>query len=135
MKRIAFLMMLTALSSPASARDSYSFVVGGHRIHIEASPHCRSLSCVSVSIPGVGHWRHGHRDSDEITTVDNRAPATAPAPAQQPPQPAQPPAQSVSAQPVAARPAPPLTRAQTIPPAAQTQPGAQPAARPAPAAP
>ena len=32
--------------------DSFSFVIGGHRVHIEASRHCFSPSCVSVSIPG-----------------------------------------------------------------------------------
>lgn len=132
MKAIAFLMMLTALSSPAYARDSYSFVVNGHRIHVEASLHCRSLSCVSVSIPGIGSWHRGHRDADDVATVNNPAPATAPAPvpAQQQPQRSQPQALPVYAPPVAqvtpAQPSPPLTRAQTIAPAAQAQPAAQP---------
>ena len=144
MKRIACLMMLTALSSPACARDSYSFVVGGHRIHVEASPHCRSLSCVSVSIPGVGSWHNGHRDADDVATVNNPGPAQAPA--QPPAQPAQPQDQPVYAPPVAqvtpAQPAAPLTRAQTLAPAVQAQPAsvqpvappvqAQPASVPAP---
>jgi uncharacterized protein (DUF2147 family) len=64
MKRFACLVVLMALSSPAVARDSYSFTVHGHRIHVEADRHCRSLSCVWISIPGVGS-RHNRRDRDE----------------------------------------------------------------------
>jgi uncharacterized protein (DUF2147 family) len=48
MKRFGFLAMLMVLSSSAHAGDSYSFVFGGHRIHVEAPRHCRSLSCVAV---------------------------------------------------------------------------------------
>src|SRR6202790_5647274 len=48
MKRFGFLAMLMVLSSSAYAGDSYSFVFGGHRIHVEAPRHCRSLSCVAV---------------------------------------------------------------------------------------
>jgi hypothetical protein len=121
MKRIACLMVLMALSSPASAR-SHSFVVHGHRVYIEAGRHCRSLSCISVSVPGVGTWRNGRRVTD-VATADNPAPAPAPATTQAAPIVAPPPAQPVYAPPVAqltpppAQPAPPVTRAQTIPPA------------------
>jgi uncharacterized protein (DUF2147 family) len=143
MKRIACLMVLTALSSPASARGSYSFVIHGHHVHIEASRHCRSLSCVSISVPGVGNWRNGRRDSDDVATVNDPAPAPAPAlqPAQPAPAIAPPPTQQpVYAPPVAqvtpapAPAAPPVTRAQTIPPAAQVRPApvAPAPARPAP---
>jgi uncharacterized protein (DUF2147 family) len=48
MKRFGFLAMLMVLSSSAYAGDSYSLVFGGHRIHVEAPRHCRSLSCVEV---------------------------------------------------------------------------------------
>lgn len=48
MKRFGFLAMLMLLSSSAHAGDSYSFVFGGHRIHVEAPRHCRSPSCVAV---------------------------------------------------------------------------------------
>jgi len=53
MKRIFLLAGLMALSAPAHAGSSISFTVGGHRIHIEASPHCRSTSCASVSVSGL----------------------------------------------------------------------------------
>jgi uncharacterized protein (DUF2147 family) len=48
MKRFGFLAMLMVLSSSAYAGDSYSLVFAGHRIHVEAPRHCRSLSCVAV---------------------------------------------------------------------------------------
>jgi uncharacterized protein (DUF2147 family) len=79
MKRFCFVLALMALSSSAHAGDSFSFVVAGHRIRIEASRHCRSASCVFVSIPGVyrsSRWR----DRD-----DDAAAAPAPVPAQNPP--------------------------------------------------
>ena len=72
MKRIVLLIMLTALSSPASAR-SHSFVVRGHHVYIPA--HCRSLSCISVS--GIGHLRRG-RDNDDVAAVNDPAPAPVP---------------------------------------------------------
>jgi uncharacterized protein (DUF2147 family) len=123
MKRIACLILLTAaLSSPASARGSYSFVVHGHRVHIPA--HCRSMSCVSVT-----NLRR-HRDADDVATVNDPVPApTPPAPLAPPPAPpppaiAPPPAPPpVSAPPIARvappapAPLPPITRAPPIPPA------------------
>src|SRR5580693_9364068 len=74
MKRMCFLVVLMALSSSAYAGNSYSFVIGGHRIRIEASRSCNSPSCVSVSIPGI--YQHRGRDK-----YDDAATATAPAPA------------------------------------------------------
>ena len=53
MKPIYCVAVLMALSSPAYAGSSISFSVGGHRIHIEASSHCRSTSCASVSVSGI----------------------------------------------------------------------------------
>ena len=38
MKRCCYLLMLMLLSSSAYAGESYSFVVAGHRIHLEALP-------------------------------------------------------------------------------------------------
>jgi uncharacterized protein (DUF2147 family) len=72
MKRFCALALML-LSSSAYASESYSFSVGGHRIHIEASRHCRSASCVSVSIPGVYEQRRHDRDDDR-----DDAPAAAP---------------------------------------------------------
>ncbi len=110
MKRIACLVALMALSSPAYARGSYSFAFHGHRVHIAA--HCRSLSCISVS--GIGNRRD--RDNDAATTSD-ASPVPAPAPAQVPAPPAPPPqAQPVPAQPPAAPARPPLVTAQSQPP-------------------
>ena len=42
MKRFWFLVVLMVLSSSADAGNSLSFVVGGHRIRIEAPRHCHS---------------------------------------------------------------------------------------------
>jgi hypothetical protein len=53
MKRLCVLVVLTLLSSSAHAGSSFSFSIGGHRIHIESSRHCRSTSCASVSISGI----------------------------------------------------------------------------------
>ena len=57
MKRFCFLAVLMALSSSAYAGRSISFSVGRHRVHIESSRHCRSLSCASVSISKRLNWR------------------------------------------------------------------------------
>ena len=115
MKRLACLVVLTALSAPACARDSYSFTVQGHRIHIEADRHCRSLSCLSVSIPGVGRW-HDRRDrGDDVVPVHDPVPAAAPPPAQAAPAPVvAPPMPRVA-------PAPPVIQAQPAPPAVPVQ--------------
>jgi uncharacterized protein (DUF2147 family) len=100
MKRICYFIALMAFSSSAHAGDSYSFVVAGHRIHIEAPRHCRSASCVSVSIPGIYHsnrWRD--RDDDVAASP---APANPPAPVAPAAAPASPP----PVQPVASLPPP-----------------------------
>lgn len=92
MKRFYVLVGLMLLGSPACAGDSFSFVIGGHRVHIEASRHCRSASCVSISIPGVYEQR-GWRDRDDDDAGDlSPAPVAAPV---------APPASPSSMQPVA----------------------------------
>ena len=58
MKRLCFLAVLMALSSSAYAGRSISFSVGSHRVHIESSRHCRSVSCASMSISKSLNWRH-----------------------------------------------------------------------------
>jgi uncharacterized protein (DUF2147 family) len=58
MKRLCFLAVLMALSSSAYAGRSISFSVGSHRVHIESSRHCRSVSCASMSISRRLDWRH-----------------------------------------------------------------------------
>ena len=132
MKRFAYLAVLMALSSPACARDSYSFTVNGHRVHVEADRHCRSLSCVSISIPGVDNWHNRRdRDDDDVATVREPAPALVPAAAQ--PAVVQPQARTAPA-PAPAVPSPP--RMVTVPTVARAQPVPQPAVvqavRPAP---
>src|ERR1700693_1650807 len=66
MKRFRYLVVLMALSSSAHAGNSFSFVVAGHRVIIEAPRDCNSPSCVSVSIPGIYEAR-GVRDGDDDT--------------------------------------------------------------------
>ena len=48
-----YLVVLMVLSSSAYAGHSFSFVVGRHRVRIEAPRHCHSPSCLSVSIPEI----------------------------------------------------------------------------------
>jgi Uncharacterized protein conserved in bacteria (DUF2147) len=57
MKRLCCLIALMAMSSSAHA-NSFSFLVGGYRIRVEASRHCGSLSCASFSIPRIYKTRH-----------------------------------------------------------------------------
>jgi uncharacterized protein (DUF2147 family) len=85
MRRLGYLAVLMLLSSSAYAGERLSFVVGGHRIHIEAPRHCRSVSCVLVSIPGVYETRRRDRydDFDDAPAAAPAKPlAAAPAPAQ-----------------------------------------------------
>ena len=70
MKRFCFLAALMLFSPSASAGDSISFVVGGHRIHIDASRHCRSTSCASVSISGTSRDRGRYDDRDRYNDDD-----------------------------------------------------------------
>jgi uncharacterized protein (DUF2147 family) len=116
MKRFAYLMALMALSSPACARDSLSFTIRGHDIHVEAARHCRSLSCISVSVGNRHTWHD--RDEDEVATA--REPAPAPLASQAQPLPA--PVQAV----------PPATRGQAVLPAVTAPPALVPAQAPAP---
>ncbi len=77
MRRFWFLAVLMVLSPPAYA-GSFSFSIGGHRIHIESSRYCRSTSCASVSISGIYQSRRDRDryDDDNRDTVD---PVKAPA--------------------------------------------------------
>jgi len=75
MKRFCFLAALMLLSSSAYAGEAISFVVGGQRIHLDASRHCRSTSCASVSVSGVSRnpGRYYDRDRDDDRgRYDNR---------------------------------------------------------------
>ena len=70
MKRFCFLAVLMLLSSSAYAGNTISFVVGGHRIHIDASRHCRSTSCASVSVSGINRNRDRYDDDDGYDHTD-----------------------------------------------------------------
>lgn len=104
MQRFCFLVVLMLLGSSAYAGNSFSFVVGGHRIRIEAPRHCHSPSCVSVSIPGIYQMRRGSdrfEEDDRDVSDEAKAPVAVPQPA---------PVQVVPApviMPAAAPPAPP----------------------------
>ena len=99
MKRLCSFAVLMALCSSAYAGGSISFTVGGHRVHIESSRHCRSTSCASVSVSGVNERRsRSITDREEVTPVRTAPPVSqtvspppAPAPA--------PPAQTIVASP------------------------------------
>ena len=111
MKRLSYLAVLMMLSSSASsvqAGDSYSLMISGHRIHIEARRGCRSLSCVSWCDAGKRNRRD--RDDDaapaEPTVTTASRPQPQPAPAETQPRPARatvqppPPSRQQQAEPV-----------------------------------
>jgi len=108
MKRFCAVAVLMLLGSSADAGDSFSFVIGGHHIHIEASRHCNSTSCVSVSIPGIyeKRARRDRYDDDDVRNAPPPAPVTAPVAPPASPPPVQPAAcapAAVPAQPVASQ--------------------------------
>jgi hypothetical protein len=73
MTRFCFLVALMLLSSSAYAGDSFSFVVGGRRIHIDAARHCRSTSCASVSVSrNRDRYDDDDRDDDRDDHDRNR---------------------------------------------------------------
>jgi len=107
MKRFSCLVVLMALSSSAHA-GGFSFVVGGHRIRIDAPRYCGSPSCVSLSIPGVYETRRRRERNEEFDAAPAKPPAPQPASA---PSAATPPSQTSASQPpvepkLAAPPAP-----------------------------
>jgi uncharacterized protein (DUF2147 family) len=101
MQRCLALAVLMGLSSSAYAGNSFSFVIGGHRIRIEAPRHCSSPSCLSVSIPGLYQTRGRDRTDDDTAPP---ARPIAPAPQQAPP------IVAPAAPPVAAAPPPAMVR-------------------------
>jgi hypothetical protein len=80
MKRLCCLAVLMALSSSAYAGRSISFSVGSHRVHIESSRHCRSVSCASMSISRRLDWRRkrDRHDDDRDAAVPARPVPSAP---------------------------------------------------------
>jgi uncharacterized protein (DUF2147 family) len=128
MKRSACVMVLIALTTPANA-GSYSFVIGGHHIHVEAPRNCRSLSCVSWSDSSK---KRGRDDAAAAAAapepvqapVATVAPAVAPvaAPSASSVVPAPAPAVVPAPAPVAVRPASPAPQPQVAAAPVQTQP-------------
>lgn len=116
MKRIYWLAALLALSAPAHAGSSISFSVGGHRIHIEASRHCRSTSCASVSVSGLydSRRKRDRFEDDDVPPAKPAAPTISPPapPANVPPAPTV----VVSAPPAVYKPAAAVTQAVAAPP-------------------
>lgn len=55
MKRIGLLLALVAFGDAAHAGEAISFKLGGRRVTVEAPRNCRSLSCVTVAVPGVSN--------------------------------------------------------------------------------
>jgi uncharacterized protein (DUF2147 family) len=106
MKRFCYFIAWMALSSTAHAGD-YSFVVAGHRIHIEAPRHCRSASCVSISIPGLSRSNRWRDRDDEVAASPAPAPANPPSRAIPPVAPVAAPTSSPPVQPVASVAPPP----------------------------
>jgi len=105
MKRFCFLAVLIALSSSAHAGRSISFSVGSHRVHIESSRHCHSVSCARMSISRSLDWRRKRDRYDDAR--DAAAPAK--------PVPSAPQTVSPSAPPVPQTVSPPAPPATTAP--------------------
>jgi hypothetical protein len=99
MKRYWLLAALMLLS-PSAYADSISFVVGGRRIHVEASRYCRSPSCASVSISGIHRSRDRYDDDDRYEDDRIDSPPVKPQPAPPTVAPPAPPANSPPARPL-----------------------------------
>jgi uncharacterized protein DUF2147 len=106
MKRFFYVILLMLLSSSAHAGHTFSFVVGRHRVHIEAPRHCHSASCLSVSIPEIRETldRYDAVDATPAAAVPAKSPAPADAIS---PRPGVSPAIKPSINPVASAPTPP----------------------------
>ena len=104
--RFFYLIVLMVLSSSAYAGHSFSFVVGRHRVRIEAPRHCHSPSCLSVSIPEIRETldRYDAVDATPATAMQAKSPAAAPDAVS--PRPGVSPAVKSSIDPVASVPAP-----------------------------
>jgi hypothetical protein len=132
MKRFCFLAVMMLASSSADAGGSVSFTVRGHRVHIEASRHCRAISCASVSISGINRRISDRDDADRMMTGSVRSLPVAPAPAASPPAPPinNPSAIAAAPPPAVYRPAASTTQTVIAPP--DPLPPVQPAAIPLP---
>ncbi len=82
MKKLFVLAALLMANTAAHAGDAYSFEVQGHKIHIDASRNCNSLSCIKVSVPGLSGSGLGLKKDNDSTTprTDPPPPKTVAAP-------------------------------------------------------
>ena len=104
MKRFFYVILLMLLSSSAYAGHTFSFVVGRHRVRVEAPRHCYSPSCLSVSIPEIRETLDRYDNATEAAAAVPAKPL-APAPQAVSPRPSVPPAVKPSVEPVASVPA------------------------------
>jgi len=135
MKRFCFLAVLMALSSSAHAGRSISFSVGSHRVHIESSRHCHSVSCARMSISRNLDWRRKrdrYDDARDTAVPAKPVPPAPPAPQTvSPPAPPAPPATTAPAKTIVAAPPPAVYTTA----ASRSQPVAAPSPPPPPAPP
>jgi len=103
--RFLYVVVLMVLSSSAYAGHSFSFVVGRHRVRIEAPRHCHSPSCLSVSIPEIRETLDRYDNTEAAPAVVPAKPLAA-APEAVSPRPSVPPAVRPSIEPVASVPTP-----------------------------
>jgi uncharacterized protein (DUF2147 family) len=128
MKRFCFLAVLITLSSSAYAAG-ISFNVGRHRVQIESSRHCRSVSCTRMSISRNLDWRRKRDRYDDDRDV--AVPAKPVPPAPQTVSPPAPPATTAPAKTIVAAPPPAVYTTA----ASRSQPVAVPSPPPPPAPP
>ena len=76
--RFCYVIVLMVLSSSAYAGQTFSFVVGRHRVRIEAPRHCHSPSCLSVSIPEIRETLDRYDNTGAPAAVAVSPPAPAP---------------------------------------------------------
>ena len=103
--RFFYVIVLMVLSSSAYAGHTFSFVVGRHRVRIEAPRHCDSPSCFSVSIPEIRETLDRYDNTEAARAAVAEKPL-APAPQSVSPRPGVPPAVKPSIEPVASVPTP-----------------------------
>ena len=104
--RFSSLVVLMVLSSSAYAGDTFSFVVGRHRVRIEAPRHCHSPSCFSVSIPEIRETLDRYDNTEVAPAAAVAAKPLAAAPQAVSLRPGVPPAVKPSIEPVASVPTP-----------------------------
>jgi uncharacterized protein (DUF2147 family) len=114
---VAALALVAA--APAQADDTYSFEIGGRRIHITVPRNCDDISCISISLPGAREDARPGRPPQlpplpSARPGDPRPPAGGAPSAIAPP--SAPPPPAATAPPSAATP-PPASSQATAPPA------------------